>query len=162
MHFTRLSSYGQREVPVIVRGEGAWVWDDHGRKYLDGLSGLFTTQVGHGRAELADAAATQARELAYFPIWSYAHPRAIELADRIAQLAPGDLDHVFFTTGGSEAVESAWKLARQYFRAKGQPDRYKVISRYVSYHGATLGALSITGVPAFRQPFEPLVPARST
>ena len=158
MHFTRLSSYGQREVPVIVRGEGAWVWDDHGRKYLDGLSGLFTTQVGHGRAELADAAATQARELAYFPIWSYAHPRAIELADRIAQLAPGDLDHVFFTTGGSEAVESAWKLARQYFRAKGQPDRYKVISRYVSYHGATLGALSITGVPAFRQPFEPLVP----
>jgi adenosylmethionine-8-amino-7-oxononanoate aminotransferase len=158
MHFTRLSSYGQRDVPVIVRGEGAWVWDQKGKRYLDGLSGLFTTQVGHGRAELADAAAQQARELAYFPIWSYAHPRAIELAERIASLAPGDLDHVFFTTGGSEAVESAWKLARQYFRAKGQPDRYKVVSRYVSYHGATLGALSITGVPAFRQPFEPLVP----
>jgi adenosylmethionine-8-amino-7-oxononanoate aminotransferase len=159
MHFTRLGIYGaHHEVPVMVRGEGAYVWDQNGKRYLDGLSGLFTTQVGHGRAELADAAAQQARELAYFPIWSYAHPKAIELADRIAELAPGDLDHVFFTTGGSEAVESAWKLARQYFRAKGQPDRYKVVSRYVSYHGATLGALSITGVPAFRQPFEPLVP----
>ncbi|HTL83819.1 MAG TPA: aspartate aminotransferase family protein, partial [Acidimicrobiia bacterium] len=146
------------DVPVIVRGEGAWVYDDRGRRYLDGLSGLFTTQIGHGRAELADAAAQQARELAYFPIWSYAHPRAIELAERVTALAPGDLDHMFFTTGGSEAVESAWKLARQYFRAIGQPDRYKVISRYISYHGATLGALSITGVPAFRQPFEPLVP----
>src|SRR5262249_29989263 len=158
MHFTRLSSYNQREMPIIVRGEGAWVWDQKGRRYLDGLSGLFTTQVGHGRAELADAAATQARELAYFPIWSYAHPRAIELATRLADLAPGDLNHVFFTTGGSEAVEWAWKLARQYFRAQGQPNRYKVISRYVAYHGATLGALSITGVPAFRAPFEPLMP----
>jgi adenosylmethionine-8-amino-7-oxononanoate aminotransferase len=158
MHFTRMSSYAHADVPVIVRGEGAWVYDDRGRRYLDGLSGLFTTQIGHGRAELADAAAQQARELAYFPIWSYAHPRAIELAERVTALAPGDLDHMFFTTGGSEAVESAWKLARQYFRAIGQPDRYKVISRYISYHGATLGALSITGVPAFRQPFEPLVP----
>ena len=158
MHFTRMSSYTQADVPVIVRGEGPWVYDDRGRRYLDGLSGLFTTQIGHGRAELADAAAQQARELAYFPIWSYAHPRAIELAERVTALAPGDLDHMFFTTGGSEAVESAWKLARQYFRAMGQPDRYKVISRYISYHGATLGALSITGVPAFRQPFEPLVP----
>jgi adenosylmethionine-8-amino-7-oxononanoate aminotransferase len=158
MHFTRMSSYAHADVPVIVRGEGAWVYDDRGRRYLDGLSGLFTTQFGHGRAELADAAAQQARELAYFPIWSYAHPRAIELAERVTALAPGDLDHMFFTTGGSEAVESAWKLARQYFRAIGQPDRYKVISRYISYHGATLGALSITGVPAFRQPFEPLVP----
>ncbi|HET9730901.1 MAG TPA: aspartate aminotransferase family protein [Acidimicrobiia bacterium] len=158
MHFTRLSSYRAHNVPVIVRGEGPWVYDEQGRRYLDGISSLFTTQVGHGRAELADAAAQQARELAYFPIWSYAHPKAIELATRLASLAPGDLDHVFFTTGGSEAVESAWKLARQYFRAQGQPNRYKVISRYVAYHGATLGALSITGVPAFRAPFEPLMP----
>jgi hypothetical protein len=158
MHFTRMSSYDTRDVPVIMRGEGAWVYDQRGRRYLDGLSGLFTTQVGHGRAELADAAAKQARELAYFPIWSYAHPRAIELASKIASLAPGDLDHMFFTTGGSEAVESAWKLARQYFRSQGQPNRYKVISRFVAYHGATLGALSITGVPAFRAPFEPLMP----
>jgi hypothetical protein len=158
MHFTRLSSYATRDVPVIVRGEGAWVYDDKGRRYLDGLSGLFTTQIGHGRAELADAAARQARELAYFPIWSYAHPRATELAARVAALAPGDLDHVFFTTGGSEAVESAWKLARQYFRATGQPNRHKVISRYLAYHGTTLGALSITGIPAFRAPFEPLLP----
>lgn len=158
MHFTRMSSYASHDVPIIVRGEGAWVYDERGRRYLDGLSGLFTTQIGHGRAELADAAAQQARELAYFPIWSYAHPRAIELAERVTALAPGDLNHMFFTTGGSEAVESAWKLARQYFRAVGQPNRYKVISRYISYHGATLGALSITGVPAFREPFEPLVP----
>jgi len=78
MHFTRMSDTG--DVPVITRGDGAWVYDENGKRYLDGLSGLFTVQVGHGREELADAAARQARELAYFPIWSYAHPRAIELA----------------------------------------------------------------------------------
>jgi len=158
MHFTRLSSYESGEVPVIVRGDGPWVFDEKGKRYLDGMSGLFTTQIGHGREELAEAAAKQMREMAYFPIWSYAHPRSIELAERLAELSPGDLNHTFFTTGGSEAVESAWKLARQYFQAIGQPNRYKVISRYVAYHGATLGALSITGVPAFKTPFEPLVP----
>ncbi len=158
MHFTRMSSYESGEVPVIVRGDGPWVFDEKGKRYLDGMSGLFTTQIGHGREELAEAAAKQMREMAYFPIWSYAHPRSIELAERLAELSPGDLNHTFFTTGGSEAVESAWKLARQYFQAIGQPNRYKVISRYVAYHGATLGALSITGVPAFKTPFEPLVP----
>ena len=101
---------------------------------------------------------TQARKLAYFPVWSYAHPGAIELAERLADLAPGDLERVFFTTGGSEAVESAWKLARQYFQAIGQPNRYKVIGRHIAYHGTTMGALSITGVPAIKAPFEPLVP----
>jgi adenosylmethionine-8-amino-7-oxononanoate aminotransferase len=114
--------------------------------------------VGHGREEIAEAAARQSKELAYFPLWSYAHPRAIELAERLANLAPGDLNRVFFTTGGSEAVESAWKLARQYFRAIGQPGRYKVISRNIAYHGATMGALSITGLPAIKNVFEPLVP----
>jgi adenosylmethionine-8-amino-7-oxononanoate aminotransferase len=158
MHFSRMGSYDQHEVPVIVRGEGAYVWDQHGKRYLDGLAGLFTSQIGHGRTELAEAGAKQAETLAYFPLWTYAHPRAIELAERVANLAPGDLNRVFFTTGGSEAVESAWKLARQYFRLTGKPQRTKVISRYIAYHGTSLGALSITGIPELRIPFEPLVP----
>src|SRR6202034_2194971 len=145
MHFSRMGSYRDHEVPVMVRGEGAYVWDQNGKRYLDGLSGLFTSQIGHGRTELAEAASKQASELAYFPLWTYAHPRAIELAERVAGLTPGDLNRVFFTTGGSEAVESAWKLARQYFRLTGQPKRTKVISRYIAYHGTSMGALSITG-----------------
>jgi len=159
MHFSRLGSYDDtRPVPVIARGEGCWVEDARGRRYLDGLSGLFTVQIGHGRAELAAAMARQAETLEYFPLWTYAHPPAIELAARVAQLAPGDLNRVFFTSGGSEAVESAWKLARQYFRATGQGQRHKVIARRTAYHGTTLGALAVTGIPALRQPFEPLTP----
>jgi adenosylmethionine-8-amino-7-oxononanoate aminotransferase len=157
MHFSRLATYETHEVPVIVRGEGAYVWDQHGKRYLDGLAGLFTSQLGHGRTELAEAGAKQASTLAYFPLWTYAHPRAIELADRLAGYAPGDLNRVFFTSGGSEAVESAWKLARQYFRMTGQPQRTKVISRNIAYHGTTMGALSITGIPDLKTPFEPLV-----
>lgn len=159
MHFTRHGAFDDAEhVPVIVRGEGAYVWDDQGRRYLDGLAGLFAVQIGHGRAELAQAAAHQAEQLAFFPIWSYAHPTAILLAERLAALAPGDLNRVFFTTGGGEAVETAWKLAKQYFRLTGQPGRYKVISRAVAYHGTPHGALSITGIPAAKYAFEPLVP----
>jgi adenosylmethionine-8-amino-7-oxononanoate aminotransferase len=158
MHFSQLSQFAEREVPLIMRGEGCYVWDHHDNKKLDGLSGLFTVQVGHGRRRLAHAAAAQAGTLGYFPIWSYAHPPAIELATTLADLAPGDLNRVFFTTGGSEAVESAWKLARQYFRAIGQPSRYKVIARRTAYHGTTMGALALTGVPTFRAPFEPLTP----
>jgi adenosylmethionine-8-amino-7-oxononanoate aminotransferase len=145
-------------VTVIERGEGCYVWDHRGKRYLDGLAGLFTVQAGHGRTELAQAASKQASELAYFPIWTYTHPTAIELAARLAQLAPGNLNRAFFTTGGSEAVESAWKLARQYFKAIGQPQRTKVIARDLAYHGTTMGALSITGLAAYRTPFEPLVP----
>jgi adenosylmethionine-8-amino-7-oxononanoate aminotransferase len=159
MHFTRLSAYQNAPVPVITRGDGCYVWDSAGRRYLDGLSALFVVQTGHGRQELADAAAKQAAELAYFPIWSYAHPKAIELAKRLADLAPGDLNRVFFTTGGSEAVESAWKLARSYFKRVGKPLKTKVISRAVAYHGSSMGALSITGIPPFKQDFEPLVPS---
>ncbi|HRO29211.1 aminotransferase class III-fold pyridoxal phosphate-dependent enzyme, partial [Citricoccus sp.] len=104
------------DVPVIVRGEGHMIYDDAGRGYIDGLAGLFVAQVGHGREELAEAAAKQARELAFMPLWSYAHPPAIDLAERLAAYAPGDLNRVFFTTGGGEAVESAWKLAKNYFK----------------------------------------------
>ena len=138
--------------------KGVWVYDQHGKRYLDGLSGLFTSQIGHGRTELAEAAARQAERLAYFPIWSYAHPMAVELADRLSELTPGDCNRIFFTTGGSEAVESAWKLARQYFKVTGQPSRTKVISRNIAYHGATMGALSVTGLADIKTPFEPLVP----
>jgi len=155
-HFTRLSA---GESPVIVRGAGPYIWDQHGKRYLDGLSGLFVVQTGHGRTELAEAAAKQAAELAYFPLWSYAHPTAVELSDRLAAMAPGDLNRVFFTTGGSEAVESAWKLARSYFKQVGKPMKTKAISRNVAYHGTTMGALSITGLPALKQQFEPLVPS---
>ena len=144
--------------PIITRGEGVTIFDDAGKSYLDGLSGLFVVQVGHGRAELAEAAARQARTLAYFPLWGYATPPAIELADRIAGYAPGDLNRVFFTSGGGEAVESAWKLAKQFYKLAGKPGKYKVISRAVAYHGTPHGALAITGLPAYKTPFEPVTP----
>jgi adenosylmethionine-8-amino-7-oxononanoate aminotransferase len=159
LHFTRHSTYEKGgEMPLIVRGEGHRIWDSHGREYIDGLAGLFVVQVGHGREELAEAAARQAKELAFFPLWSFAHPRAVELADRVAAMAPGDLNRVFFTTGGGEAVESAWKLAKQYFKLTGKPNKHKVISRAVAYHGTPQGALSITGIPPLKEMFEPLVP----
>jgi adenosylmethionine-8-amino-7-oxononanoate aminotransferase len=165
MHFTRHSVFEPADagglgghVPVITKGKGWTVWDDAGNAYIDGLAGLFVVQVGHGREELAEAAARQARELAFFPLWSYAHPQAIDLAERLAGYAPGDLNRVFFTTGGGEAVESAWKLAKQYFKLTGKPTKHKVISRAIAYHGTPQGALSITGIPAAKEMFEPLVP----
>jgi adenosylmethionine-8-amino-7-oxononanoate aminotransferase len=163
MHFARHSGlYEGQQVPVITRGEGVRVWDDAGRRYLDALAGLFVVQVGHGRRELAETAARQAEQLAYFPLWSYAHPPAIDLAERLAAYAPGDLNRVFFTTGGGEAVETAWKLAKQYWRLVGRPTKHKVISRAVAYHGTPHGALTITGIPAAKEPFEPLVPSGIT
>ena len=158
MHFTRMGAYADADVPVIVRGEGCYVYDEHGDRYLDGLSSLFCANLGHGRADLAQAGADQARSLDYFSTWSYAHPPAIELAAKIASLTPGDLDRVFFTTGGSEAVESALKLARAYHKVTGNPNKTKVIAREIAYHGTSLGALSATGIPALRTPFEPLTP----
>ena len=145
-------------VPVIESGDGCYMWDDMGHRLLDGLAGLFVTQVGHGRTELAEAAHEQMSRLGYFPMWGYGHPAGVKLAARLAALAPGDLNRVYFTSGGSEAIESAWKLARQYFAAVGQPGRYKVISRNLAYHGTSLGALSITGLAAIRTAFEPLMP----
>ncbi|WP_375489468.1 aspartate aminotransferase family protein [uncultured Jatrophihabitans sp.] len=158
MHFTSMSTYADADVPTIVRGEGARIFDTEGRRYLDGLAGLFVVQAGHGREELARAAYEQAKKLAFFPLWSYAHPPAIELADRLASHAPGDLNKVFFTTGGGEAVETAWKLAKNYFKLVGKPMKHKVISRSIAYHGTPQGALSITGIPEAKMVFEPLVP----
>jgi adenosylmethionine-8-amino-7-oxononanoate aminotransferase len=158
MHFTRMSAYADQEVPIIVRGEGCYVYDEHGKRYLDGLSALFCVNIGHGRADIAQAGADQAKELDFFTNWSYAHPPAIQLAARIASLTPGDLNRVFFTSGGSEAVESALKLARQYFKLTGRPTKTKLIAREIAYHGTSLGALSATGIPELRRPFEPLTP----
>ncbi len=159
MHFTRMGSFDEHHsVPVIVKGEGCYVYDDHGKRYLDGLSALYCVNVGHGRAELGEAAAAQAKELGFYTNWSYAHPPSIELAARIAGLAPGNLNRVFFTSGGSEAVESAWKLAKAYQRAIGEKNRYKLIARNLAYHGVSMGALAATGLQPLRTPFEPLTP----
>jgi adenosylmethionine-8-amino-7-oxononanoate aminotransferase len=182
MHFTRMGEFGNADVPIIVRGDGCDLEDANGKRYLDALAGLFSVNIGYGFGEeIGQAALEQMRELPFYTNWSYAHPRAIELAEEVASLAPGDLNRVFFVSGGSEAVESAWKLARQYYLARGtkelreavrEPEtyhdmvvaaggasrRYKAIARHVAYHGTTLGALSINGIPAIRAPFEPLVP----
>lgn len=159
LHFARHGAYAEGDVPIMVRGEGAYLWDATGKRYLDGLAGLFVSQLGHGRTELAEAAAKQAQELAFMPLWSYAHPPAIELAEKVASHAPGDLNRVFFTSGGGEAVETAWKLAKNYFKLTGKPMKHKVVSRSIAYHGTTQGALSITGLPLLKQQFEPLVPS---
>jgi adenosylmethionine-8-amino-7-oxononanoate aminotransferase len=158
MHFTRMGSYAHAEVPVIVRGEGCYVYDEHGKRYLDGLAALYCVNVGHGRAEIAEAAAAQARKLGFYTNWSYAHPASIELAARIAALAPGNLNRVFFTSGGSEAVESAWKLAKAYHAMRGEGTRHKLVSRKLAYHGTSMGALTATGLTPLRTPFEPLTP----
>ena len=155
LHFTRMSG---QDVPIIVRGEGCYLEDVNGKRYLDALAGLFAVQVGYSYGEeMGQAALEQMRELPFYTNWSYAHPRAIELAAEVAELAPGDLNRVFFVSGGSEAVESAWKLARQFHQARGQR-RWKAIARRTAYHGTTMGALSINGIPELRAPFEPLVP----
>ena len=186
LHFTRMSAYEGSEVPIIVRGDGCYLEDANGKRYLDALAGLFCVNIGYGFGEeMGEAAAAQMRELPFYTNWSYAHPRAIELASEVASLAPGDLNRLFFVSGGSEAVESAWKLARQYYSARGEQRvraaiaptgreaptrvdeahaisgserRWKAISRNIAYHGTTMGALSINGIPALRTPFEPLVP----
>ena len=158
MHFTRMGAFDKAEMPIIARGEGCYVWDVNGKRYLDGLSALFCVNAGHGRPELAQAASAQMRELDYYVMWSFAHPRAIELATRIASLTPGDLNRVFFTSGGSEAVESAIKLVRNYHRVTGNGAKHKLIAREIAYHGTTLGALSATGIPNLRSQFEPHTP----
>jgi adenosylmethionine-8-amino-7-oxononanoate aminotransferase len=182
MHFTRMGGYATADIPIIVRGEGCYLEDANGKRYLDALAGLFSVNIGYSYGEeLGQAALEQMRELPFYTNWSYAHPRAIELAAELASLAPGDLNRSFFVSGGSEAVESAWKLARQFYTARGEKQlqsaarepershdvivaaasgsrRYKAIARHIAYHGTTFGALSINGIPALRAPFEPLLP----
>ncbi len=158
LHFTRMGAYGESEVPIIVRGDGCYLEDANGKRYLDALAGLFAVQIGYSHGEeIGQAALEQMKELPFYTNWSYAHPRAIELAHQIAQLAPGDLNRVFFVSGGSEAVESAWKLARAYHGARGER-RWKAIARRTAYHGTTMGALSINGIAALKNEYEPLVP----
>src|SRR2546425_5795299 len=158
LHFTRMGGYRETEVPVIVRGEGCYLEDSNGKRYLDALAGLFAVNIGYSYGdEMGQAALEQMRELPFYTNWSYAHPRAIELAAELADLAPGELTRAFFVSGGSEAIESAWKLARQYHAARGER-RWKAVSRRIAYHGTTMGALSINGIAALRTPFEPLVP----
>ena len=162
LHFSDMAAYAERPITVIERGEGCHVFDGDGNRYIDGLSGLYCANLGHSHGdELGRAAHEQMRTLPFTSNWTVAHPRSIELASRIAALAPEGLDRVFFTSGGSEAVESAWKLALQYHQANGEPGRRKAIARRDAYHGVTLGALSFTGIPVCREPFEPLaVPVR--
>ena len=159
LHFTEMARYREREeLQVIVRGDGCYLEDSAGRRYLDALAGLFCVNIGYGFGEeMGEAAAAQMRELPFAINWTFAHPRSIELADELASLAPGDLGRVFFVSGGSEAVEAAWKLARQHHHARGDR-RWKAIARRVAYHGTTMGALSINGCTELKTPFEPLVP----
>ncbi len=156
LHFTNhAAAYGDdAELLVLERGEGPYVFDTRGRRYVDALSSLFCAQLGYSYGEeMTQAVAAQMQTLAFNTNWATAHPPAIELADKLAAIMPGDLNHVFFTSGGSEAVEAMWKLAREHFVAIGQPQRLKAIARRNAYHGVTLGALSFTGVPGFKEPF---------
>src|SRR4051812_16052054 len=156
MHFTRNGAFGPdgSRLLVLDRGEGVYVFDTDGRRYFDGLSSLFCSQIGYSYGEeMASVAASQMSTLAFNTNWATAHPPAIELAEAIAERAPGDLNRVFFTNGGSESVEAAWKIVRQHYLAKGEPQRTKAIAREIAYHGVTLGALSFTGVRPMKEPF---------
>jgi adenosylmethionine-8-amino-7-oxononanoate aminotransferase len=158
LNWTVMADYEAKEPPVVVTGDGPYVTDADGSRLLDAMSGLFTTQIGysHGK-EIGQAAAAQLEQLGFYPNWGATHPSAVKLTERILGLAPRQMGRAFFTSGGSEAVESALKLARQHFLAKGEPARRKVIARRGAYHGCSLGALSLTGIPAARAPFEPLL-----
>ena len=161
LHFTDMAALEADGTTIIDRGEGCYVFDEEGRRYIDGLSGLYCVNLGHSHGEeIAAAASEQMSRLAYSSNWTVAHPPAIELAAKIAELAPDNLNRVFFTSGGAESVESAWKMAVQFHQANGEPGRRKVIARQDAYHGVTLGALAMTGLEECRTPFEPFgVPA---
>ncbi|HZU39569.1 MAG TPA: aminotransferase class III-fold pyridoxal phosphate-dependent enzyme [Solirubrobacteraceae bacterium] len=151
LHF---APHDTEDLLVIERGEGPYVFDTHGRRYIDALSSLFCCQIGYSYGEeMAAAAAGQLSRLAFNTNWGTAHPPAIELAERLAEVAPEGMSWSFFTSGGSESVEAGWKLAREHYLAIGQPQRTKAIARDIAYHGVTLGALSFTGIPRFKEPF---------
>ncbi len=158
LHFARNGVFksGGSELLVLDRGEGAYVFDTAGKRYVDGLSSLFCAQIGYSYgAEMAEVASAQMKRLGFNTLWGTAHPGALELAHQLAELAPEGFGKVFFTSGGSESVESMWKIVRQYHIANGQPERRKAISRKIAYHGVTLGALALTGVDRFKEPFGP-------
>ncbi|MBU8819668.1 aspartate aminotransferase family protein [Mycolicibacterium goodii] len=158
MHFTGGSAYTTAPPRVIVKGEGSWLTDAEGNRYLDALAGLFCVNIGYGYgAEIGAAVAAQMTELPYYTNWGCAHPPAIKLAAKIAELAPAGLDRVFLTSGGSESNEAAVKLIRQYHQARGEHTRMKFIARRVSYHGTSYAALSLNGMTDFRKTFEPLM-----
>lgn len=158
MNFTPASKYRDDELPVFVRGEHCSVFDESGKRYFDGLAGLFCVQLGytHG-AEVGDAVREQLAALPFQTTWSAAHPPAALLAQKIAELAPGDLNRVFFASGGGESNEAAIKLARQYHQTRGDHGRHKFIARRVAYHGTSFGAMSLNGMTAVRSMFEPLM-----
>jgi adenosylmethionine-8-amino-7-oxononanoate aminotransferase len=153
MHFAKQDI---DDLLVLERGEGPYVFDTSGKRYVDALSSLFCAQIGYSYGkEMATAVADQLAALPFNTNWATAHPASIELAERLAGLAPEGDARVFFTSGGSESVEAAWKLTREHFLAQGQPRRTKVIARQVAYHGVTLGALAMTGVAGFKDDFGP-------
>ena len=157
LHFSSMGAYAGSEIPVIERGEGPYLFDTHGKRYLDFLAGLFTVQIGYSYGEeIGEAALAQMRELPYYTNWTFAHPPSIELAAKLAELAPASVNRAYFVSGGAEANEAAWKLARQYHAANGEPMRRKVIARKLAYHGVTHATLAMTGITSIRTPFEPL------
>jgi adenosylmethionine-8-amino-7-oxononanoate aminotransferase len=155
LHFSDMTLDAE-DIPVLVRGDGCHIYDDLGNRYIDGLSGLYCTNLGHSHGEeIGAAAAAQMATLPFTTNWTTAHPPSIDLSAKLAELAPPGFERTFFTSGGSEAVESSYKLARQYHQANGEPGRHKVIARRDAYHGTSLGALSFTGIPICRTAFEP-------
>jgi adenosylmethionine-8-amino-7-oxononanoate aminotransferase len=145
IHSARWLDLAERDgLRVLVRGEGSTLWDARGKAYIDGLAGLYLVNVGHGRREIGEAMAEQAAQLAYSSSASYTNLAAVKLADVLARLTPGDLNRFFLCSGGSEAIESALKIAKQVQAMRGFPKRYKIIARRGGYHGATMGAMSIT------------------
>ena len=158
MPFTGNRSFKQ-DPRIIVRAEGAYFFDDRGRRILDGLSGLWCSGLGHGRPEISAAVSRQIAELDYAPAFQFGHPLAFELADRIRSLMPAGLNHVFFTCSGSEAADTSLKLARAYWRAKGQPGKTRLIGREKGYHGVNFGGISVRGIGANRKVFGPSVEA---
>jgi len=158
-HYAFQKEIREKGPKVLVKGEGALLWDIEGKEYIDGHSILWVVNVGHGRKEIVDAMAEQANKIAYASLFGgYSNEPAGILAQKLAKITPGDLWVSFLVSGGSEAVEVAIKIARQYQTLKGFPQRFKVIARKESYHGATLGALSCTGLRVYRTSFEPLLP----
>ena len=147
-----------REPKMVVRGEGVWLWNDRGERLVDASSGLFCVNAGHCRREIAEAVGRQLAELDFIAPFTRGHPKAFELATRLAALTPGDLDHIFFVNSGSEAVDSAMKIALAYWQAKGQGGRTMFVSRERAYHGVNFGGVSLAGMVNNRRKFGPALP----